>query len=144
MLTYLQFLHGFAIVMCLRSIEAESKHIQWQFGQTEDVYYTNRFDEMTTPSHISCVYACVQTGACVVANYNTGTRTCALVSDTQSFDTNMNWNAYNIISGNFKWYIKIIKVENSNGIFSFPNILSHYYTCTMVTNWLRTTWRCSQ
>ena len=79
--------------------KTHAKTIKWKVSKTAGVKFSNAFDERAPHSEVSCVDLCVATGGCVVANYNPGTRTCALVDGSQTSDVNANWHAYSVISG---------------------------------------------
>jgi len=108
-----QFQNAFLITLLFQVVDSAS--ITWQFQRTNEVGYVNAFFEETQHSAISCVDVCVQTGGCVVANYNPGTRTCALVNDAQTFEANVNWHAYTVISG-ITWFVNSIQ-NNVHNIF---------------------------
>ena len=103
-----QFQNTFAVTLFFQVVASQSKNIKWEFQRTSEVRYVNAFFEQAQHSAVSCVDMCVQTGGCVLANYNPGTRTCALVSDTQTFEANVNWHAYTVISG-ITWFFPIFQ-----------------------------------
>jgi len=78
-------------------VYAESRKLQLK--RTSGVLYSNNFATLETLSDIACVDVCINTRLCLTANYNTGTRTCALINDLQVFVTNVNWHAYSVITG---------------------------------------------
>jgi len=71
----------------------------WKFRKVADKKFTSIFAERESLSVISCVDFCLATGGCLIANYNQGTRTCALADSFQTYDAIMNWHALYISSG---------------------------------------------
>jgi len=78
--------------------------IKYQFSKTVGVMYSNAIAETLTHSDISCVDLCLTTRA----NYNPGTRTCALVDGSQTSQAHANWHAYGVVSGTQYLFVSII------------------------------------
>jgi len=95
--------HSYCIaIVCVLLFSVSISHaktIKWKFIKTVGVKFSNVFAERATLSDVSCVDLCLSTGGCVVANYNHGIRTCALIAESQTTDPNLNWHAYGVISG---------------------------------------------
>jgi len=98
---FILHIYCFAIVWVLLIFLSmtHAKTIKWKVSKTVGVKFSNAFAEHARLSDISCVDICLATGGCVVANYNPGTRTCALVDGSQISDASVNWHAYAVISG---------------------------------------------
>jgi len=85
--------------------------IKYQFSKTVGVRYSNAFAETLTHGDIFCVDLCLTTRGCFVANYNPGTRTCALVDGSQTSEAHTNWHAFGVVSGTKYLFVsKIVKV----------------------------------
>ena len=86
-------------VLLIVIIMPYAETMTWKFKKTVGIKSTNSFAERESLSDISCMDFCLATGGCVVANYNPGTRTCAIVDGFQKSGTNANWHTYDVISG---------------------------------------------
>ena len=80
-------------------IWTNAEFMQWTLEKSTGVRYVSHFAETTALSGVDCVYQCLRTGRCFVANYNPGTMACNLIEDNPAFVSDIDWESFIVVSG---------------------------------------------